>query len=205
MKLYHGTTTKINGEYLKTHKAFERIEYGEWVHFANNYDIALLYSVNPIRAFYQGKVDPIEIPAFSSHLAFSNKANIPHKIYEIYPNMLTELFNTTAFIYVCEVDEKDIANPHNSSFERIVPKDVKIEKEIVIPNVLNELIKLDKEGNIKIIYNSNFNEQNDYYCSEHLEIKASFATTQWEADFYYEKFSNKHNILNKIPDHLKHK
>lgn len=201
MKVYHGTMKKIKGNYLIPHRAFELPEYGRWVHFATSYEIALLYSSNPIRAFFK-ESSAIKIPAFSQHLCLDR--DIP-KIYELYIGMFENLYHIPVYVYECEVDDKELIDPFSpNNYEKVTTKKVRYSKVYEIPDLLEKLKNCEKEKRIELVNYENVLKIHDFYY-DHLDYKVSQARTQWEADFYYKNFPDVWEIIESIPEKFKHK
>lgn len=188
MILYHGTTVKIEKE-LHPHKAFESAYYKEWVHLSKDETIAILYSVNPIRAFYNDDSGEKGIPSFSAHFQHDIKPGQPIKIYEIYKGFFEELFNRRAYLYVVDVDEKDFDNRNDAKckdeFEVMVAKNIPIKSRKVIDNVYERLKGLKNDGKIEIV---NYENLPYDFLFDNISSKISVAETQYEADFYMAKF-----------------
>ncbi len=182
MILYHGTTVKIEKE-LHPHKAFESAYYKEWVHLSKDETIAILYSVNPIRAFYNDDSNEKEIPSFSAHFQYDIKPGQPIKIYEIYKGFFEELFNRRAYLYVVDVDKKDFDKEYK--FEVMVAKNIPIKSRTVIDSVYERLMGLKNDGKIEIV---NYENLPYDFLFDNISSKISVAETQYEADFYMAKF-----------------
>ena len=100
MKVYHGSPTKIQGDYIKPNKSFDLDSYEERVFVTEDYITALLYCVNPIKSYFKAKGIEADARTFSSYIEFDKK---PIKIYELYEGFFEELFNTSAYIYISDV------------------------------------------------------------------------------------------------------
>lgn len=192
---------KIEGKFLKPHRAFERVDYEPWVHFATLYEVALLFASNPIRAFFK-EVEPIKIPAFSTHLCLDG--TVP-KIYELYRDMFESLYHIPVYVYECDIEKKDLIDPFlQDKYERVTTKEVEYSKIYEISDLLEELKNCEKQKKIELIcYDKGLKIHDIYY--DYLSCKAEDACTQWEADFYYKNFPNRREIINKIPAEFKHK
>lgn len=181
MILYHGTTVKIEKE-LCPHKAFKRDDYKTWVHLSKDKTMALLYAVNPIRAFYNDDNNKKGIPAFSVHFQHNVKHGQPIKVYEIYEGFFEELFNRKAYIYVADVSKSDFDKI--DGFEVMVAKNVPIQNTLYIENVYGMLKKLEQTNVIDIVSC----EKLPYdFLYDHISTKISKIETQYEADFYLQK------------------
>lgn len=201
MKVYHGTMKKIEGKFLKPHRAFERVDYEPWVHFATSYEVALLFASNPIRAFFK-EVNPLEIPAFSTHLYLDGA--VP-QIYELYRNMFESLYHIPVYVYECDVDEKDLSDPFSrDKYERVTTKEVEYSRIYEISDLLRELKNCKEKKKIELIYYDEGLKVHDIYY-DYLGCKVEEARTQWEADFYYRNFPDKWKIIQSIPAEFKRK
>ena len=109
--------------------------------------------------------------------------------------MLNEVYNNPSYIYIVDVEES-VANEHIefNSYRFFAP--IKYLKKIYIPNVLDELLKLEKKDKIKIIRfeDMSFNVKNELYDS--ISDRANSCEHQCEIDFFKEKFKNVQTIQN---------
>ena len=98
MILFHGSSLDIEGK-LKTHKAFEREDYDASIYFTDEKVGAVLYSINPIRAYIKKyyKKDLL-VSATSAH---KMKRKGVWEIFELYPDMFNDLFNDSKFFHSC--------------------------------------------------------------------------------------------------------
>ena len=181
MKVYHGTMKKIEGKFLKPHRAFERVDYEPWVHFATSYEVALLFASNPIRAFFK-EVEPIKIPAFSTHLCLDG--TVP-KIYELYRGMFESLYHIPVFVYECDVDKKDLIDPFSQDkYERVTTKEVEYSKIYEISDLLEELKACEKQKKIELIcYDSYSDFINARLATLSLKRKYPKQATKWRKRF----------------------
>lgn len=182
MKLYHGTTVKIEKE-LRPHKAFETNYYKPWVHLSKNKTIATLYAVNPIRAFYNDDNNELGIPAFGAHFQHNIENERPIGVYEIYKGFFEELFNRKAYLYVADVCEEDFDK--ENGFEVMVAKNVPIQSVIPIENVYKTFKELAKDGIIEII---KYEDLPYDYLFDNVSTKVNQTKTQYEANFHLKKF-----------------
>ena len=147
MKVYHGTNVDLNiGEYLITQKVFNDFEYLKSVHFTDILEIAILYSINPIKSYCENRGISGKIRAFSQHINF-NKT--PIEICEIYKDMFNDLFNKPSFVYICEPKE---LTKFYCEHEYVSKENCKIIDKICIENLLTKLKDLEKDGKIKLKY-----------------------------------------------------
>lgn len=182
MILYHGTTVKIEKE-LRPHKAFKRDYYKPWIHLSKDKTMALLYAINPIRAFYNDDNNEKEIPAFSAHFQHNTEQSQPTKVYEIYKGFFEELFKREAYIYEVDVSESDFVKVNG--FEVMVAKNVSIQKTLYIKNVYESLKELEQTRVIDIV---SYEKLPYDFLYDHISTKISELETQYEADFYLQKF-----------------
>ena len=195
MKLYHGSSINIKDEYLSPHKPFKTYDYKSSIYFSDKIEIALMYSINPIRNYIRLNNKKLTPNAFSSYFEYDKKNDITI-LYECYKGMLNEVYNNSSYIYVLDIDDT-IANAykdeeHSYNFS----KPQKYTKKIFIPNVLDELLKLEKENKIKIIRfeDMSFNVKNKLY--DKISARANSCEHQCEIEFFKEKFKNVQTIQN---------
>lgn len=181
MILYHGSNIDIKDEYLKPHNPFVGYGYSERICFSTDENVALLYSINPIKSYLENLQAKEEtIPAFSVHLKLNEK---PYLIYELYEGMFEELFNKTCYIYKCDVDDSIVKNANNG-FEKYVEQKVDITKKIIVENCLQKLKELEKQGNLILKY---FRADTVSTLYDELENKAYSVKTETERDFIENK------------------
>lgn len=198
MKVYHGTLTNINDEYLKPHKAFNDASYKKCVYFSTSYINALLYSVNPIRSYLKICNDSQEARAFSAHIDFNKNPPIVH---ELYKGMFKELFNTTSFVYACNINN---TQTQSSNKEIMFDGCAKIEEKIIITNFYKELLKEEKNKNVVLKRFEDWNScEYNNFIYDHISTKASQSETYGEIKFYKDKFANNTEIKKSIKDALK--
>jgi len=194
MKLYHGTTANISDEFLKPHKPFETYEYKPTIFFSNKLAIALLYSINPIRSYIQKKKLTGRANAFSNYFKYNKKEN-KVVVCEYYDGMLEEVYNERSFIYVINENNLNEDN-ETTSFEFYEPK--KYDEKIIIPNVLNELIKYEKANIIKIIRFNELTTDDKSLLYDAIADRANACENQCEIDFFKEKFKDIYTIQNAL-------
>ena len=103
MVLYHGSSIHIKDGYLRPNKAFDIEDYTPKVYLAHSFQVATLYSLNPIKEYIEKKYHSNDkVSAVSAH--FNCEKN-PIIFYELYENMLEELFHKKTYVYKCVVDE----------------------------------------------------------------------------------------------------
>lgn len=182
MILYHGSSIDIRDK-LKPHKAFERDDYDISVYFTDEKEIAILYSINPIRAYikkHYGK--NLMVSATSAH---KMKMNGVWEVFELYPDMFKDIFSQQSYIYSVEI-ENDFMQ--KGEHEYVIPKEIKYKEKIVIDNLYNELIKLQEKGIVKLFSFSDLITQKYYLEYEHIEnslkYRAQFCKSQEERDFF---------------------
>jgi len=181
MILYHGSNIDIKDEFLKPHNPFVEYGYSNRICFSTDENVALLYSINPIKSYSENLQTKEEnIPAFSVHLKLNET---PYLIYELYEGMFEELFNKTCYIYKCDVDDSIIKNANNG-FEKYVEQKVDITKKIIVENCLQKLKELEKQGNLNLMY---FHADTVYALYDELENKAYSVKTETERDFIENK------------------
>ena len=194
MRLYHGSSINIKDEYLSPHKPFKTYDYKSSIYFSDKIEIALLYSINPIMNYIKLNNKEEKANAFSSYFKYDRENNITI-LYECYKGMLNEVYNNPSYIYIVDVEES-VANEHIefNSYRFFTP--IKYLKKIYIPNVLDELLKLEKKDKIKIIRfeDMSFNVKNELYDS--ISDRANSCEHQCEIDFFKEKFKNVQTIQN---------
>lgn len=195
MRLYHGSSINIKDEYLSPHKPFKTYDYKSSIYFSDKIEIALLYSINPIRNYIKLNNKEEKANAFSSYFKYDRENNITI-LYECYKGMLNEVYNNPSYIYVLDIDDT-IANTHKEGDHSYnFSKPQKYIEKIFIPNVLDELLKLEKENKIKIIRfeDMSFNVKNKLY--DRISDRADSCEHQCEIDFFKEKFKNVQTIQN---------
>lgn len=192
MELYHGTTTNITDEFLKPHKPFETYEYNPIICFTDKKALALLYTTNPIRAYFKNQNIAGRANAFSDYFKFCEKENRV-VVCECYEGMLEEVYNISAYLYTFEYDG---AINKESSIGYEFNEPIKYEKKIFIPNVLSELLELEKLNIVKIIrFNDlDFNIKSLLY--DNIAHRANACENQGEVEFFKEKFKGINSVLN---------
>ncbi len=133
MKLYHGTQVQ-NIEHLKPIATRGNAISKPVICFTPNYYTALLYIWN--RSY--------------KWVAFSENENRKVVFTEHYENMLYDFYNkVSGSIYECDGNNPDITPTHMKGVyisEACIP----IEKEILIDNVYDEILKQESSGNLII-------------------------------------------------------
>lgn len=180
MKLFHGSCTNITDGILRAQEPFSKYGYTKRVCFSRDENAALLYSINPIKAYKEITHTEGIVHAFSVHIDFQHK---PFKVYELYDGMFEELFNRPCYIYECDVDDS-IVNDANNGFEKYVEKDVYINRKITIDNYLQELKEKQNDNCVELVY---FNENTVNILYDSLECKAVSVESIVERDFIEKK------------------
>ena len=197
MKVYHGSLINIKGKYLKPNKAFNNNLYKPCVYFSTSYINALLYSVNPIRSYLKNCNDSCNARAFSAHIDFTKT---PPIIHELYNGMFEELFNTSCFIYISDIDEVETQEANK---EIVFEGKAIINEKIKIANFYQELLKEEKNKNIGL---KRFKDWNDgeysNFIYDKISTKASQSETCGEIKFYRNKFANNMEIQKSVNEAL---
>lgn len=184
MKLYHGTSININEEYLKPHDPFpERDDYKTSVYMTDELLIALLYSINPLKIYFND-IAPEMIHPFSKQFDVLNY-KIPH-LFELYEGMFDEVYNRGSYVYIAEINnQKYTKDGHQYIFE----EPVKINKKVYYENIFNELLKYQKENKLKIIYYKEFKQR--YEKDDILDsVKYLYENcNDYEKEFFHKKFN----------------
>lgn len=189
MELYHGTTIDITDGFLKPHKAFETYDYKPAVYFADKFEIALLYTTNPIKAYLQNQKRADKVNAFCNYFKVDEKEN-KVIVSECYAGMLEEVYDRQGYIYTFNCDSAD-KHKRFSVYEFLEP--VVFDKKLLIPNVLSEL---EKSNNIiiKRFNDLSFVEKRNLYDS--ISERANACESQGEVDYFKEKFKGIDSIQN---------
>lgn len=201
MELYHGTTINISDEFLRPHKPFETYGYKPIICFTDKRAIALLYSSNPIRTYFKKHKIVGKANAFSDYFRFDEKEN-KVVVCECYEGMLEEVYNIPAYLYIFEYDNSNLEDSdHSLGYEFYDP--VKYDKKIFIPNVLSELLELEKINIVKIkrFADLSCNEKSLLY--DNIAHRAHACENQGEVEFFKERFKGISTVLNYL--HLNNK
>lgn len=143
--LFHGS--KTSG--IKTLKPSFSMHGREYVYLTTNKAVALIYTVNAIEVFHEVNhlVKPEKFHAWYSYGFDKDKHLV---IDEYYPNATEETYSgRSGYIYVCEDSDKYI-NPTNIYCAKVTENDVNVIDEIVIEDIYQEMLKLEKAGELKI-------------------------------------------------------
>ena len=192
MKVYHGSPTKIQGDYIKPNKPFDLDSYEERVFVTEDYITALLYCVNPIKSYFKAKGIEADARTFSSYIEFDKK---PIKIYELYEGFFEELFNTSAYIYISDVPNDRLTPTTSPISEYMVKGEVQIEEIIEIKNVWQELKNLLSNNELEVVFYKDWDYKKRYIYFEHyIETRAESCKSQEELQFFWNKFRIKGKV-----------
>lgn len=188
MRLYHGSIVDIKSKYLKPNLPFLTKQYAPAIYFSDKYELALLYSINPIRAYIKRQKIKKDANAFSCYFRYDEQKVI---VYECYKGMLDETYNNSSFIYVADiiVTEKHIDNTGYYFTEPI-----KYNKKLLIKNVLLELLELEKNNKIEIIRYEDLTRLDKNFPTDSLSSRANECETEAEILFFKDKFADNYEI-----------
>ncbi len=154
---YHGSKTK-NIEILKPSMSIHGDDY---VYLTTSKAVALIYTVNAIEVYF--KQNYLECnQKFQPWYSYGFDENQIPVIEEYYPNATYETYhNQSGYIYICE-KPKTYSNPTNIHNAIVTKEHVKIIDSIFIPDIYDEILKLEKDGVIKI---KRYENMTDSYLS----------------------------------------
>lgn len=184
MVLYHGSSIHIKDGYLRPNKAFNIEDYTPKVYLTSSFQAAILYSLNPIKEYIEKKYHSIDsISAISAH--FNCKTN-PVVFYELYENMLEDLFHKKTYVYKSVVDESLLEKQDEMIFTS--QKAIPILEMFEIPDLYQELLVLQQKGLLEI---KRFNELkwiDKYHLDDAITGRAYYCSSEFERNFFREKF-----------------
>lgn len=183
MLLYHGSARNI-AKTLKPHRAFDREDYSPAIYFSDKKEIALLYAISPINTYIKKNFNiDIHCSATSAHICDLRN---PLTVVELYPNMFEDIYHQNAFIYVSEIDEKELGNNGGSYYT--INKDVDFIDKIEILDVFSELLKLKEQKIIKLLPFNKLDKWDTYFEYEHiitnLQTRKHYCKTDEEKQFF---------------------
>ena len=201
MKLYHGSLVDIQDCFLQPRKAFDREDYPTAVSLTENRIIALLYSTNPIRAYFQDNNIVAQCGAFSCHI---NRLNDCVCIEELYEGMFDDVFNRSAFIYTCNV-KADSVEKWNDEYRSSTP--VLISRKEKIENVYTILTEFEKDGKVKLYHYNDVKENWNHFddLMDSVVHRMSYSASPEEKQYFLYKFKHVKEFVYKLPKEYKDK
>ncbi len=192
MIVYHGSQINISEGYLQPHKAFDSQDKTAKVYVTKDYITALLYSINPIKAYFNNNNIIAEAGAFSAHIDFS--AN-PITVYELYEGMFDELFAHKTYIYVCDDSQVELKSTTSAINENYVEEPLKIDDIEICDDLFDKLQILHAAGKIRLVRWNEWDYLDRYLWFVHnVETRATYCKSQEEVEF----FDKKLNVAGKI-------
>ena len=196
MKLYHGSSTNIEGQYLIPHLPFKTYDYKPSLYFTDKIEMALLYSINPIRNYIKINNKKGEANAFSSYFKYNDKIK-KVILYECYKGMLDEVYNNPAYLYIYNIDDTK-ANQYIEDTGYRFCEPIKFNEKIFIPNVLEQLKQLKDKNKIDIINFENLTFKDKYYLYDYISARANACESEAEVEFFKEKFADIDEVQKRI-------
>lgn len=201
MKLYHGSLIDIQDCFLQPRKAFDREDYITAVSLTENRTAALLYSANPIRAYFQDNNIVAQCGAFTCHI---NPLNDCVCIEELYEGMFDDVFNRSAFIYTCNVKANSVEKWYDE-YRSTTP--VLISQKEKIENVYILLKEFEKDGKVKLRRYSNVKENWIHFddLMDSVVYRMSYSASPEEKQYFLSKFKHVKEFIYKLPKEYKDK